>query len=110
MRIEHGLYVGDPVPSRRKCAYPDGYPEQVGGIAYTTPSTMTDIGNADRVELMQRLVALQIEHRDLDDVIRRLANDPGRDQLQLTRMKRRKLMLKDQIARLERQIDPDVLA
>ena len=71
---------------------------------------MADIGNADRVELMQRLVALQIEHRDLDDVIRRLGNDPGHDQLQLTRMKRRKLLLKDQIARLERQIDPDVMA
>ena len=71
---------------------------------------MADIGNADRVDLMQRLVALQIEHRDLDDVIRRLSNDPGHDQLQLTRMKRRKLMLKDQIARLERQIDPDVCA
>jgi hypothetical protein len=71
---------------------------------------MNDIGNADRVDLMQRLVALQIEHRDLDDVIRRLSNDPGHDQLQLTRMKRRKLMLKDQIARLERQIDPDVCA
>ena len=71
---------------------------------------MTDIGNANRVELMQRLVALQIEHRDLDDVIRRLGNDPGHDQLQLTRMKRRKLLLKDQMARLERQIDPDVMA
>lgn len=71
---------------------------------------MTDIGNANRVDLMQRLVALQIEHRDLDDVIRRLAEDPGRDQLQLTRMKRRKLLLKDQIARLERAIDPDIPA
>jgi len=71
---------------------------------------MTDIGNAGRVDLMQRLVALQIEHRDLDDVIRRLAEDPGRDQLQLTRMKRRKLLLKDQIARLERAIDPDIRA
>jgi len=71
---------------------------------------MNDIGNADRVDLMQRLVALQIEHRDLDDVIRRLSHDPGHDQLQITRMKRRKLMLKDQIARLERQIDPDVCA
>src|SRR4029450_3360186 len=73
-------------------------------------STMTDIGNADRVDLMQRLGALPIEHRDLDDVIRRLANDPGRDQLQLTRMKRRKLMLKDQIARIDREVHPDVLA
>jgi hypothetical protein len=71
---------------------------------------MDDIGNAERVELMQRLVALNIEHRDLDAVIDRLADHSGHDQLQLTRLKRRKLLLKDQIARLQRQIDPDVLA
>jgi len=69
-----------------------------------------DIGNADRVALMQKLVALKVEHRDLDTVIHRLADDPKHDQLQLTRLKRRKLLLKDQMARLERQIDPDVLA
>ena len=39
-----------------------------------------------------------------------LAKDPRHDELQLTRLKRRKLLLKDQIARLEREIDPDVLA
>jgi hypothetical protein len=71
---------------------------------------MVDIGNADRVALMQRLVALQIEHRDLDAVIHRLCADPLRDELQVTRLKRRKLLLKDQIAWLERQIDPDVSA
>jgi hypothetical protein len=71
---------------------------------------MVDIGNADRVALMQRLVALQVEHRDLDAVIQHLVLDPTRDELQVTRLKRRKLMLKDQIARLERQIDPDVSA
>jgi len=71
---------------------------------------MADIGNAERVELMQRLVALEVEHRDLDAVIYRLAEHSGHDQLQLTRLKRRKLLLKDQIARLQRQIDPDVMA
>jgi hypothetical protein len=71
---------------------------------------MVDIGNADRVALMQRLVALQVEHRDLDAVIQHLVLDPTRDELQVTRLKRRKLLLKDQIARLERQIDPDVSA
>ena len=71
---------------------------------------MDDIGNAERVELMQRLVALKVEHRDLDTVIHRLVIDPTHDQLQMTRWKRRKLLLKDQIARLEREIDPDVLA
>ena len=71
---------------------------------------MVDIGNADRVALMQRLVALQVEHRDLDAIIQHLVLDPTRDELQVTRLKRRKLLLKDQIARLERQIDPDVSA
>jgi len=71
---------------------------------------MVDIGNADRVALMQRLVALKVEHRDLDAVIQHLVRDPRRDELQVTRLKRRKLLLKDQIAWLERQIDPDVSA
>jgi hypothetical protein len=71
---------------------------------------MTNIGNAERVALMERLAALQVEHRDLDAVIDRLAHDSTHDQLQLTRLKRRKLLLKDQMARLERQIDPDVSA
>ena len=68
------------------------------------------IGNAERVDLQQRLVALKIEHRDLDDVIHRLSLEPGHDQLQLKRLKRRKLLLKDQMAWLARQLDPDIPA
>jgi hypothetical protein len=71
---------------------------------------MGDIGNADRVALMERLVQLTLEHRDLDSVIHRLTDDPAHDELQMKRLKRRKLLLKDQIARLQRQLDPDVLA
>jgi hypothetical protein len=71
---------------------------------------MDDIGDSERVAQMERLAALTIEHRDLDVVIHALAKDPVHDELQLTRLKRRKLLLKDQIARLEREIDPDVLA
>jgi hypothetical protein len=71
---------------------------------------MDGIGDPDRVALMRRLMALKVEHRDLDVVIQRLAVDAAHDQLQLTRLKRRKLLLKDQIAWLERQIDPDQLA
>ncbi|MEO8753115.1 MAG: DUF465 domain-containing protein [Casimicrobiaceae bacterium] len=58
----------------------------------------------------QRIVALKLEHRDLDTAIERLELDPSHDELQLRRLKRRKLLLKDNIARLERQLDPDVLA
>ncbi len=64
----------------------------------------------DRTQLEQRIFALTVEHRDLDDVIRRLANQFDSDQLQLQRLKRRKLLLKDQINWLQRQLDPDVLA
>jgi hypothetical protein len=71
---------------------------------------MDDIGNADRVAQMQRLAQLKQEHRDLDSAIGRLAAAPDHDQLQVTRLKRRKLLLKDNIARLEREIDPDILA
>jgi hypothetical protein len=66
---------------------------------------MDDIGNATRVHLMHRLIQLKLEHRDLDGVIHRIADDPTHDQLQLTRLKRRKLLLKDH-ARIEREIDP----
>jgi hypothetical protein len=69
-----------------------------------------NIGNPERVAFQQRIVELKMEHRDLDTAIDRLAADPAHDELQLRRLKRRKLLLKDQIARLEREIDPDVLA
>jgi hypothetical protein len=61
-------------------------------------------------QMQRRLRELVIEHRDLDVAIHRLADDPTHDQLQLQRLKKRKLLLKDQIAWLERQIDPDVPA
>jgi hypothetical protein len=69
-----------------------------------------NIGNPQRVAFQQRIVELMMEHRDLDTAIDRLAADSAHDELQLRRLKRRKLLLKDQIARLEREIDPDVLA
>ena len=65
-----------------------------------------NIGNPERVAFQQRIVELKMEHRDLDTAIERLAADSAHDELQLRRLKRRKLLLKDQIARLEREIDP----
>ena len=66
--------------------------------------------DVERAMLEQRILQLKIEHRDLDDVIKRLADQPAYDQLQLQRLKRRKLLLKDQVAWLERQVDPDIPA
>jgi hypothetical protein len=51
-----------------------------------------------------------MEHRDLDDVILRLSADIAVNQLQIGRLKKRKLFLKDQIARLENALVPDIIA
>ncbi|MBT5266243.1 MAG: YdcH family protein [Rhodospirillaceae bacterium] len=51
-----------------------------------------------------------LEHRDLDDVIDRISEAVPFDQLQVGRLKKRKLMLKDQISRLESQLLPDIIA
>ena len=59
-------------------------------------------------EIVAKLVALREEHRDLDLAIERLAVDPGIDQLQLTRLKKRKLRLKDQISYFESRLIPDM--
>lgn len=61
-------------------------------------------------EIRRKLAELITEHRDLDDVIARMAHDPFMDQLRLQRLKKRKLMLKDQIANLENQLIPDIIA
>jgi hypothetical protein len=63
-----------------------------------------------QMQMKQRLNELQLEHRDLDAAIHRLSDSPRHDQLALTRMKRRKLLLKDQIAWIARQLDPDIRA
>jgi len=60
--------------------------------------------------LKDRINQLHVEHRDLDDVISRLSHSAAQDQLQLQRLKKRKLYLKDQIAMLERQLTPDIPA
>ena len=60
--------------------------------------------------LKAKLTALRTEHRDLDDVIARLAERAPFDQLQLQRLKKRKLMLKDQISQIESELLPDIIA
>ncbi|HXM82493.1 MAG TPA: YdcH family protein [Burkholderiales bacterium] len=73
---------------------------------------MTDfpLTEEEKAQIQQRLHALEIEHHDLDDVIDRLAGDPTQDQLQLRRLKKRKLFLKDQIAKLRTRLIPDIIA
>jgi hypothetical protein len=65
----------------------------------------------EEIELIRsRLEVLKIEHRDLDDVIGRLSQVQKLDELQMQRLKKRKLLLKDQISTLEQQLVPDISA
>ncbi len=58
--------------------------------------------------LRQRIELLRMEHRDLDDVIDRLSGGPQVDQLRVRRLKKRRLLLKDTITRLESWLIPDL--
>ena len=66
--------------------------------------------SVDREELQRQLEELISEHRDLDDVIARITEDAPFDQLQVQRLKKRKLQLKDQIAKVESLLLPDIIA
>jgi len=70
---------------------------------------MTDDAG-DQAALRRRLEELRTEHRDLDDVIARIADSAPFDQLQMQRLKKRKLQLKDQIAKVESLLLPDIIA
>ncbi len=61
-------------------------------------------------EMRKRLGALRIEHRDLDAAIDALEAAGSSDQLQIARLKKRKLLLKDQIAQIEDYLIPDIIA
>ena len=60
--------------------------------------------------LMCKLEEMRTEHRDLDDVIARVTEEAPFDQLRVQRLKKRKLMLKDQIAHIESMLLPDIIA
>ena len=61
-------------------------------------------------ELREQLARLQQEHRDLDAAIAALATAPGSDLIQVQRLKKRKLVLRDRIRAIEDQLTPDIIA
>ena len=69
---------------------------------------MTALSDVEAELLRQRIESLRLEHRDLDDVIGRLTLDPHVDHLQIKRLKKRKLLIKDLIQRLESDLIPDL--
>ena len=73
-----------------------------------------DKDNDDNVEtqdqILQKIAVMESEHSDLDAVIERLGEDLPFDQLKLQRLKKRKLVLKDEMAKLRSRILPDIIA
>ncbi len=64
----------------------------------------------DREEILRRIIELEVEHRDLDAAIHTMTNQVLYEELQLRRLKKRKLQLKDQITLLRMQLIPDIPA
>ncbi|GLR26609.1 MULTISPECIES: YdcH family protein [Limnobacter] len=64
----------------------------------------------DADAIRRRIVELQVEHRDLDQIIDLLMAQPTFDQLQIRRLKKRKLQIKDSITLLQIQLEPDIPA
>jgi hypothetical protein len=77
------------------------------GYTFGVTKSLTD---EELAALQREIENLKLEHRDLDDIINRLASQAGQDQLQLQRLKKRKLHLKDLISQLEAQTVPDISA
>jgi hypothetical protein len=69
-----------------------------------------DLSAEDELKLRGQLAEMRQEHRDLDDSIRALAAGRVPDQIQIARMKKKKLILRDKIERLEDQLTPDIIA
>ena len=61
-------------------------------------------------QIKRRIIELQVEHRDLDEAIARMAEQAGIDEIRLRRLKKRKLQIKDEIARVEDKLYPDIIA
>jgi hypothetical protein len=70
----------------------------------------TMVQDTDTEAIQRRIVELQVEHRDLDQIIDMLTAQPGFDQLQVRRLKKRKLQIKDSITLLQIQLEPDIPA
>ena len=74
------------------------------------PAVFQDFSGVTEEEMRKRLEVLRIEHRDLDAAIDALTGAGTSDQLQVARLKKRKLKLKDQISLIEDYLIPDIIA
>ncbi len=79
-------------------------------LSYSFIAELNSTSMIQKEQLHRRLAELESEHRDLDGVISRVADTAPFDQLQLQRLKKRKLMLKDEIIRVRGRLLPDIIA
>src|SRR4051812_28410164 len=100
MRIQDFVLVPGFAPAVKTA--PNADSEAIGASAVST--------NDDERELRTQLARLRQEHRDLDVAIEALHNSPGSDLLQVQRLKKRKLVLRDRIIAVEDQLTPDIIA
>jgi len=89
------------------CGLAVGSPAQGAIDAIRAAATMKQ---EDENELRAQLAQMRQEHRDLDAAIEALHNSPGSDLLQVQRLKKRKLFLRDRIIQVEDQLTPDIIA
>ncbi|MCE2949704.1 MAG: DUF465 domain-containing protein [Betaproteobacteria bacterium] len=92
---------------RRRCIVLRG---GFAGIGATFPAIPTPMSDPYRARLLARIEELAAEHRDLDRLLEAVLAEAPVDQIRVRRLKKRKLLLKDQIALLRRELDPDVSA
>lgn len=81
-----------------------------GAVAHEALRAAAAMKREDESELRAQLAQLRQEHRDLDVAIEALHNSPGSDLLQVQRLKKRKLHLRDRIIQVEDQLTPDIIA
>jgi hypothetical protein len=99
-------FVSDDAPEREPLR---DVSSESGGQPQPSPDHAERQAAADAPK-RERIAELQLEHRDLDDVIDRLADQPGVDDLRLRRLKKRKLQIRDSLERLQMSITPDIPA
>jgi hypothetical protein len=106
MSIQEFVVVTGAVPATGDTVAPVIYaPDTVHA-----PDSAAVMKREDEGELKAQLAQLRQEHRDLDTAIEALHNSPGADLLQVQRLKKRKLQLRDQIIQVEDQLTPDIIA
>ena len=111
MSDQEFVVISGSAPGPEKAAIPTapgiGVPPRVIATSNKMPDETT---GEDEHELMVQLEQLRQEHRDLDAAIEALVGTIGVDRLQIQRLKKRKLMLRDRIVRIEDQLTPDIIA